>query len=202
MKKIDKGYAIIYIDDENEFHNILKYSNINSLKEDIESYFDTVLSSDFYSSPQNYLQWNFYVMVSSDGLSDEAIKIVRENDKYARIVFMNLSHYCTIENQIAGEFPDYNPSKIKQVNLVVRDSKYEANRFVFSEMNKSTEVGYIRDSFLLDYNEMTTIQMLDEDRILLLLGTCKTYTYYTHISWEASIFKKKFGFLGDKLKLF
>lgn len=177
MRKIDKGYAIIYIDDEGE-----------SLKHDDFEFGE--LGNVYYKTPGN-IQWNYYLIVPNEYFTtSEQLDDFLENDKYTRKYVMRREE---INSFIEEMFPD-----LKEEHGVIElvkgknrsDSLYKAiqKRLELELGNKYISIS----SFMRDDSAMETLTNMDKLRAKLIKEPESKYIFYTHISNEMNLAEKKF----------
>lgn len=181
MRRIDVGYAIIYIDDDGD-----------TLKEDIDDFTTNDMVSDYYNN-NGYLQWNYYLIIPSDLVTDnEKVKEIESNDKYTRKYIINRN---VIDEYVTKYFPKLGETKGKFILLKGKDWR-DANNLVNQEPLK---VGMLKlGSWYRDHSMMDTLEYMDELRASLVKDPSRTIVFYTHISNESSIAEKKFKlFIAD-----
>jgi hypothetical protein len=189
MRKIDKGYAIIYIDDEGE-----------SLKHDDFEFGG--LGNDYYNLPyrnpeleESFLQWNCYLIVPTKYFTTpEQLDEFLDNDKYTRKHAIKEEE---IDLFIEKMFPDLQEEHgvIELVKGINRsDSVYQAIR-------KHDELGIeykLIDSYYRNDSMMDTLYKMDKLRAKLVLEPESKFIFYTHITNEMNLAEKKFKlFIND-----
>ena len=182
MRKIDKGYAVIYIDDENLLSNSEDYVN------------DEIISA-YYDTPGS-LQWNYYIIIPKviKDLSAEQIKDIESNDKYARKYIIDNDK---IDEFLNERFPSFNMEDCT-FTLVTGESYIEA-RVKLDKINIEGPNNSICSSLHRQYNSMDTLEKMDIIRAEMIITRRYTY-YYTHMEREISWIRKKFDFLGENFK--
>ena len=196
MRKIDRGYAVIYVDDDNELISLDPNKGHDYTTNDIQN--------AYYKIP-GAIQWNYYTIIPKDDsnshiLTEEKIKEIEKNECYSRKYVIDRYE---IDKFIKEYFPE-NLNIDSKVILVTGDS-YINSRCKLSKSVKHSYCEFV-SSFNRDYNSLTTLRMMDELRARLLTNTWqydekidKTLIvyFYTHIEDEINLFQKKFEFLGD-----
>ncbi|MEO6305113.1 MAG: ABC-three component system middle component 1 [Bacteroidia bacterium] len=173
MEKIDKGYAVIYIDKTGDTLSEISFSPNN-------------LVSDYYNTPGN-IQWNYYLIISEESLKFSNItkKEIEENEYYTRKFVLPLNK---IDDFIKERFPDVK-EKVGEIILVKGDdwddAQIKANA-KFDNSFSSVIRSYYRNNSLMD-----TIVLLDLLRAKLITNPEKKYIFFTHISNEYSLAEKK-----------
>ena len=205
MIRIDKKYAIIYIDE-------------NFDTKDCQSFTTADMISNYYNNP-GPLQWNYYLFIPEDKLGDVDKKIIENNEEYTRkYVLKDLDFiYRTIEI----DFPDLDENIIQkcEFTLITGDTWIKVLDKVDSENINSDVVNVysrsnernvkiiknnktkIFNSYLRDYNTILTLGFIDEIRAYYVLGGIENIYYLTHIEDEMFLVKQKFKFLGENFKI-
>jgi hypothetical protein len=190
MRKIDKRYAIIYIDDEGE-----------SLKHDSDNYVNEQIGDEYYQLPfdknteECILQWNCYLIVPTKYFTTpEQLDEFLDNDKYTRKHAIKEEE---IDLFIEKMFPDLQEEHgvIELVKGINRsDSVYQAIR-------KHDELGIeykLIDSYYRNDSMMDTLYKMDKLRAKLVLEPESKFIFYTHITNEMNLAEKKFKlFIND-----
>jgi len=180
MERIDKQYAVIYIDRTGE---CLKSSDFTSEK----------IIDDYFSIP-GFLQWNFYLICTEKAfISELEYAEQREaflnNEAYTRKLLVSESD---LEQYLEKNFPDFKPVVSEpRVILVKGDNWRDCLRKVRGEKarNKNfiVKMGKQRDESML-----TSISNIDYLRAQLIKHPNRKLIFGTHISGEFSIAQKKF----------
>lgn len=176
MRRIDVGYAIIYIDDDGD-----------TLKEDDTYCFCTTNMLDDYYGAEGHLQWNFYLIIPADLIDDiNKIEEIENNDKYFRKYVVNRN---MIDEYVAKNYPPMK-EQMGKFMLIEGNSWIDATSKL---LLLPPEKGMVKiASKYRDQNMMDTLFYLDELRTILINDPDKIIVYYTHITNEISIAKKKF----------
>lgn len=185
MIRIDKKYAIIFIDYEGESLED-KYCYAPELITD--TYYD-----DMYFNTN--MQWNMYLIVPPSLFKNKAEKeLFMNNDKYTRKYIIPKKQINSFINKI---FPDIKEGqKVGEMYLVSGEDRYEhitaaqklASKLYIKNNNKDL---YPRiESYHREYNMLKTLSKLDKLRANMILLK-QNYIYHTHINAEISIVKKK-----------
>lgn len=183
MRKIDKGYAIIYIDDEGE-----------SLKHEDRDYEFGELGNEYYKTPGD-IQWNYYLIVPTKYFTTpEQLDDFLENDKYTRKYAIKEEE---IDSFILGLFPDLH-DKHGKIELIKgddwRDARDKAQKFCKENPEYISIPSYYRE-----HNMMFSLSEMDGLRAELIYNSNKRYVFYTHITNEIHIAEKKFKlFINQK----
>jgi DNA repair protein SbcC/Rad50 len=82
----------------------------NDKKENFEDYQEKLISKEFYSNP-GALQWNYYLFLLNDQLSDSEVLDIESDDKYAR-------KYVLDEKEFVEFFKIEESQKVTQPNIV------------------------------------------------------------------------------------
>lgn len=189
MRKIVRDYAVIYIDDDGDTLKIGDYEDTH-----VDNYATNDMISDYYENG-GYLQWNYYLIIPNDLLTnDHNIRSIEENDIYTRKYVLNRE---IIDYWVNKYFPEPGETRGKFKLLKGRDWK-EAIDMVNQE---PLSVGTIKlGSWYRDHSLLDTLSYMDELRASLIKDPSKTIVFYTHISNESSIAEKKFKTFMDDTK--
>ena len=205
MIRIDKKYAIIYIDENFDI-------------KDCQTFTTADMESDYYNNP-GPLQWNYYLFIPEDKLGDVDKKTIENNEEYTRKYV--LKDLDTIYRTIEIDFPDLDENIIQKCNftLITGDTWIDVLNKVDSEDINSDVVNVysrsnerngkiiknnntkIFNSYLRDYNSILTLGFIDEIRAYYVLGGFENIYYFTHIEDEMFLVKQKFKFLGENFKI-
>ena len=181
MRKIDKGYAVIYIDDE---------SSMLEERKEIDNFTSSDMVAEYYTVP-GAIQWNYYLIIPKNDLTDEKIKEIELNDVYTRKYVIDKDK---IDDFIEETFPDVIDINKNKIFLSTANSWEEAkDKLVNEDLSYRANV---YGSLHRDYNSMDTLKMLDNIRSELIKNKHDIY-FYTHIENEISWVGKKFKFFGD-----
>jgi hypothetical protein len=191
MKKIERPYAIIFIDTEGE-----------TLKEDVDNFTTSDIITDYYNSP-GFLQWNFYLIVPEE-IVGERKNEVESNCTYTRKHVLKSSD---IEQFIIERFPemDETTGKIRLVKAERWDGIKEKVDAVTEEMcneesNLEEEIEWI-ESWYRNESLMYALEQMDILRAELIKNPNKRVVFYSHISNEFNIAEKKFKIFEPNYKV-
>lgn len=195
MRLIDKGYAKIFVDEQNEIPSLLKCGmELTDILDESE------FVNEYYKS-EGLLQWNMYVMVDNNQLNEEQREILDNNDKYVKFLRVNLKSYSPWDYLIKTNFPDFKENHDCSFTLYTNKKIYNSYAHVKQAVDQlNLNPSYHTDSIAREYTSMTTLGIIDALRAEMLEDN-EHITFSTHVNWEVSIIKKKFGFLGDKFKV-
>jgi len=177
MKRIDRKYAIIYVDDTGETLNT-------------DDFVTDDMISDYYKD-SGFLQWNYYVIIPEDLVpNDEIIKLIENNDKYARKIIVKRDK---IKSFLERAFPKLRQS-MGEIGLVEGENWGEArdNCDLYLEDHPKA---FPVPSFSRNYSDFGTLTKLDNLRAKIIKKPDSNYVFYTHIKHEMSLAKKKFKLL-------
>lgn len=182
MEKIDKEYAIVYIDWDGA-----------TLRE--KNYATDEIISDYYSNPErSFLAWNQYIIIPLDLVgSFEEVEKIQAEQKYTRKYVIERGDIKTF---IEDRFPDLTED-VGTVTLVKGRNWEDAVIKAHEERYKSPS-GILRASFYRDDSSMDTLTYLDEMRAFMIRHPSANHIFFTHLSDEYFWAKKKLGFLKDK----
>jgi hypothetical protein len=185
MKRIDRPYAIIYLDTEGE-----------SLHEGVKDYSTKEIISDYYNMP-GFLQWNFYLILPkklSTGVEiTKELQLKIENcDEYSRkFVIPNDS----LEQYLEERFPimEENQGKIYLVKGTdYKDAQKKADQKVKELSAEGIDDLHVRQSFYRDKSLMDSITEMDLMRAMMIRYPSINYLFYSHITDEYFLAEKKF----------
>jgi len=182
MEKIDKSYAIIYIDRSGD-----------SI-EDFRDYMNKQIATDYYDTPGS-IQWNYYLIANQNGASLESIKRFETDDHFCRKYAMRVEE---IDPFVAINFPELSDNG-STFYLYTGDSHTNAWANMSSKVTNE-KVEKI-DSIMREFNEMNTLTELDRLRASML-NEERHFAYFTHLTNEINLIERKFGLLGNKFKKF
>lgn len=208
MKKVDVGYAVIYVDDQNELSKGLS-SYFNADRLSIDEVIDEVLEdifekndiiTDYYKTPGS-IQWNYYFLYSLPEELKKYSSYIDDNDKYARKIQIDMDE---VKEFVEENFPIYKKDD-RKVKLYINSKHISWDNFV-KKYYKNDSKHIINSSYLREFNEMNTLEAMDQLRSEFifngLISTIpKNIVYFTHIKQDAGWFQKKFSFLGDNFEI-
>ncbi len=198
MERIDKNYAIIYIDWEGATLTIDTDLNEKKSRRD----FDTPeLINDYYNSSAS-LQWNFYLIIPQEVVEvtkDISVKDIENNEIYTRkFVLPKEEIYAFIESR----FPDVRPTMGK-ITLLKGTNYKNCFSLVQHEQLKNKKNNELRadviGSWYRDESLMLSLTKMDKLRARLILNPALNVIFYTHIDNEFNLAKKKFNYLQNLL---
>lgn len=182
MERIEREYAIIYVDRTGESLT----SRGQATRE---------LISDYYNQ-RGFLQWNFYLIIAEETIEDvegicaaERIEAIKACDEYSRKYVMPEDR---IEDFIEANFPVLKKKRGK-IEIIqaegFREAKAIAGERVLGDSSTNIE---LMPSLHRDYSLTITLTCLDGMRIELIRNSKKHYIFYSHIQHEISLAEKKF----------
>ena len=184
MKRIDKKYAIIYIDSKGE---TLEMEDEERICDDFATY-DMI--SDYYNL-EGFLQWNVYLIVPREKFEFESdIKEFEDNDKYVRKYAVSSDK---IGRFVEKNFPDMG-TDVGKIKLIHTKNHKESKAALKSQQQKSSWFLW-ESSFNRDLNIFDTLSKLDEVRVKLIQNPhplSPLVIFCTHIDGEFSLAEKKF----------
>ncbi len=184
MERIDREYAIIYVDKTGE--------TLTSRGQGTPE-----LVGDYYKQ-RGFLQWNFYLIIAEESIEDvegisaaERIKAIRACDEYSRKYVMPESE---IEEFIKNQFPVLRKKRGK-IEMIQAEAFHVAKKMAFDK--KATFGDRIDDITLIpSYNREYCIDLcltcLDDVRRDLINHPELQVIFYSHIQHEISLAEKKF----------
>lgn len=195
MERIDKKYAIIYIDRDGEV-----------LEETDDKFTTKEIATDFYNN-SGFLQWNFYIIISKESLIsyakkqfdengcvldiDELINEIQENDIYTRKYVIESDKINEFINDI---FPDLK-EKTGEIKLIKGKSWSDAQELCIREESRNNIFDTYRPSWYRNLSLMDSLTEMDKLRARLIKNDNFKVLFYTHLSNEYSIAEKKFKLL-------
>lgn len=199
IERIDRKYAIIYIDRDSILTNSLKEVDIKDYDGEICKFFDNLkadnyestMVTEFYNNP-GALQWNYYYISNNESVIFDIFKAINENDAYCRKFLVS-----DIDEFLERTFPTL-PAELKcKVTLIKRvnwmDAKIASSQFI----KESKELNLIKKGSLYrDISMMNTLYSFDLLRSQIM-DTEKHIVFYTHIDEESSLFERKMNFLKE-----
>jgi hypothetical protein len=181
MERLDKKYAIVYIDWEGD-----------SLK--IDDFITKEMINDYYNQ-SGFLQWNFYTIVPKELFIDNPNVTIDEfinNESYTRKFVYPKDE---INNFVAKRFPDMN-KKFGSATIVKGKNWAESLFLANNESDKGFMSGkpytHSYGSFYRDLSMMDTLERLDIIRAELITNPDYNILFNSHISQEYNIAEKKF----------
>ena len=125
MERIEKIYAIIYIDWKGETLSCDDFTSENMI-------------SHYYNN-SGFLQWNFYLIIPSDLVSDNQKKVeIENNDRYTRKFILDRDQIAPF---LERYFPDLKKKRI-QVKLIkgkdYSDSVWKSIQYYNKSQKKSS----------------------------------------------------------------
>ena len=188
MERLQRKYAIIYIDREGE-----------TLKKDedkVKSDFTTEdMVSDYYTQ-SGFLQWNFYLILPESLVSKKQKKEIESNDSYTRKYVIPDT---ALESFVEDHFPILKGKVRKQVKLVKGDSYVDAITKALNVQRKNgVELVELHEGCHRDYSLDFSLKNMDALRARLIFNPELQIIFYTHISNEFSLAEKKFKLFTTK----
>lgn len=178
MERVDREYAIIYIDREGE---TLKVTD-ESRREDFAT---NEMVTDYYNH-SGFLQWNFYLIIPKELVKEEEILNIEENSIYSRKYVIPTAE---IESFIDDRFPKLT-EKRGQITLVKgtnwEDATFLASKYLNTEFTSIIPSWYRNESLMFALTEMDIL------RSKLIKNPDSVVIFYTHLSNEYSLAEKKF----------
>lgn len=183
MRKIDKGYAIIYIDDEGE-----------SLKHDSDNYVNEQIGDEYYQLPfdknteECILQWNCYLIVPTKYFTTpEQLDKFLENEKYTR-------KYAIKEEEINSFIKEMFPDLQEEHGIIELVKGKNRSDSVYQAIQKHRELPNYEliSSFMRDDSSMETLTKMDKLRSKLIKEPKSKFIFYTHMRKEYHLALKKF----------
>ena len=178
MKRIDRKYAIIYVDTNGD----------TLLSEDNTSH---EMITDYYNNG-GFLQWNFYLIIAKECIKNvegitaaEHIKIIEKNDNYTRKYVVPKAE---IKDFLKKQFPIMQKARGK-MNLILADTFWEAKKLAMVKKSKNI---LLYSSYNRYVNLDLTLHALDALRNDLINNPKMVGIFYTHIQNEYSLAEKKF----------
>ena len=141
MEKIDRKYAIIYIDREGL-----------SLAPHVDNYTPDHLSSEFFKNG-GFIQWNFYLIIPKELVPTDKIEEIESNQTFTRKYVIPSEK---INDFIEDRFPEL-PEEINFVMKIIKGNSWEETQKLVK--NEIADTYY--PSILRDYDTMDTLESLD-----------------------------------------
>jgi len=151
---VDKVAGVCFIDLEND------------RKVDFGDYQERLISKEFYSNPGS-LQWNYYLFLLNDQLSDREVIDIENDDKYAR-------KYVLDEKEFVEFFKIEETQKVTQPNIVSEWKKalqevdlqevytQETYVSVFERFASNKTIKEVAASSTKDWKDVQTIQFVNK----------------------------------------
>lgn len=190
MKRIDRKYAIVYIDYDGE-------SLVDNDK--VDNFTTDDMITDYYNN-SGFLQWNYYLIIPKDLISEERIQEIEKNDIYTRKFVIDRAE---IDSFIDDRFPEQ-LEKSGEIELIKGNSWNEieniiaTNELIEYEMKHLVKTDLIR-SYYRDLNSLDSLEKMDILRAKLIKEPNYKAIFYTHLGNEFGIAEKKFK-LFNKIK--
>lgn len=188
MERIDREYAIIYVDKTGE-------SLVNNDSKHDE-YSTNEIISDYYKQ-SGFLQWNFYLIIAREAITvyenekiDDKIKSIESNEFYCRKYVIESEK---INDFIAKNFPVL--QKEHGVIILIKGDSYQnAKNLGYKEYIKPENKlnAKVINSWYRNYNSMYALTEMDKLRAELINKHDKRIIFVTHNSHEFSLAEKKF----------
>jgi len=173
MERIDRKYAIIYVDRIGE----------SLTKPD---YVTEEMINDYYNHA-GFLQWNYYLIIAKEFVNPDDIKTIEENDYYCR---KYVQEDNGIDLFIDGWFPILKPNR-GSITLVKGNTYIEAEdlacRAYAKTKSDSLHMSWYRNNSLL-----YSLTKMDKLRVSLNEHPNARTVFGTHFSNEYSLAEKKF----------
>ncbi len=191
MERIEREYAIIYIDHDGE-----------TLKKGIDNFTPNEIINDYYNHP-GFLQWNYYLIIPKELIkSKEKIQEIEEDEIYTLKIIVNREKISEFLNEIFPEIKKEQPIG----EIIIVKGKNHSNSVKLTEeiRDKKAQEGLyyeIIPSLYRNYSSFQTLKTMDKMRAQLIKYPSTKQIYYTHISNEYSWAEKKFKlFINKKLE--
>lgn len=186
MERIDKKYAIVYVDRTGESLADPQPGDGYTTKEIID---------DFWKN-SGFLQWNMYLIIAEENVEAGQKGEIEDNDLYVRkLVVPDKNIDAVIENL----FPEMEGTMGKII-LVKGKTRHDARTRAFNILLKMNEAGdnsfNATSGWYHDIDLMTSISNIDKMRAKLIKEK-ENVIFYTHLSDEFNIAEKKFKLFTD-----
>lgn len=184
MERIDKGYAILYVDREGESLII---------NEDLS---DNNMVSDYYSNG-GPLQWNFYLIIAKEVVPIEREEEILNNETYTRKLIVPKDE---IDNFIEERFPTVG-NEVGKMTLIKGRNWSDALELFKKEksLNGSSRSSF--PSWNRNESTMDTLTKMDILRAELITNPKLNCIFYTHLSGEYNLAEKKFYLFTKKTEI-
>jgi hypothetical protein len=184
MEKIDRGYAVIYIDRTGES---LVVENENYKMD----YTTKDMVSDYYNE-SGFRQWNFYLIIPKSLVREEDIENIENCDKYTRKYVVDDED---IDIFIEEKFPIMDNENKGSILLIKGKSWVDTLEKAYDKQDDYT----LYKSWYREDSLMDSLEKMDELRASLIKRPNLKAMFCTHISNEMGIAEKKFKlFLEDE----
>lgn len=203
MERIDKQYAIIYVDRTGE--SLKNFDNRS------DGGFDSEMITDYYNVGEKgngFKQWNFYLIIAAEHVPADMVETIQDNDVYARKIILRESE---IDAFIENRFPDLRDERgtltiakgkdwkdakrlaaevggLSTKSYLLKRELEEALDGSFRRRNKKTFKG----SWYRDHSLMYALTEMDKLRAQLIRDPDMDVIFFSHISNETNIAEKKF----------
>jgi hypothetical protein len=161
---------------ENKIAGVCYIDLKNDIKENFEDYQEKLISKEFYSNP-GALQWNYYLFLLNNQLSESEILGIESDDKYARKYVLN-------EKEFVEFFKIDETQKLTQPNIVSEWKKaleevdlqevYSEETYVsvFERFASNQTIKEVASSLSKGGHQVTKIQFINK---LVLKDNYRTY---------------------------
>lgn len=200
IERIDRGYALIYIDREGETLNT-------------DSFFTPEMTTEYYKN-NGPLQWNHYLIIPEELVTPKvsdfdnvqkwqhaknvAIETITSNDNFARKIVLPLAK---IDYYILSHFP-IQTTKFGRITLVKGknwlDAQDKSRAMYKEESEKIFQTRQIKKiprpipSWYRDFSMLDTLTQLDLLRADLIRDPNLNVIFFTHIRKEYNVARQKF----------
>jgi hypothetical protein len=175
MKRIDRTYAIVYVDNKGE-----------SLNSDVNDFATKEMISDYYQN-RGFLQWNFYLIIPKEFVNKSDIKIIEENDIYTRKFVIEKD---MIDSFIKERFPELNEKK--GTIALIKGKNYKDGRKKAKKFDHNNPITFMFEGWYRNESLNYSLTEMDKLRARLIKEPQLHGVFYTHIDNEYSLAKKKF----------
>lgn len=172
MERIDKKYAIIYLDNDGEWINSEDFQN--------------GIIKDYYSAI-GLLQWNFYYIIPESKIGNKTKEEIEKNETYTRKYVVPDAEIVSFINKM---FPDMTESH-GTIDLI-KGENYQNACELAKEAQKTNKYTSIIEGPYRNISLMETLKEFDLMRANLIRNPNEKILLYTHISYEDALAKKKF----------
>lgn len=175
MERIDRTYAIVYVDNKGE-----------SLNSDVNDFTTKEMISDYYQN-SGFLQWNFYLIIPKELVNKSDIKIINENDTYTRKFVIKKDN---IDSFIEERFPEL--TKNMGTMAIVKGDNYKDARKKAKKFEDNNQITFMFNGWYRNESLTHSITEMDKLRARLIKEPNLHGVFYTHINNEYSLAEKKF----------
>lgn len=176
MKRIDRTYAIIYIDDKGE-----------TLNSNVTDFTTKEMISDYYQN-SGFLQWNFYLIITKEHVNKSEIKKIEKNVIYTRKFVIKKDN---IDSFIKERFPEL--TEYKGTMAIIKGKNYkDARKKAKKYINKYKFIKFMFKGWHRNESLTHSIIEMDKLRARIICDSSLQGVFYSHIDNEYSIAKKKF----------